>query len=150
MKHQSHPIFGCSISPFVLDTYRKFLYHWLDSNRCIKIRKNRCILWHTHNRVNFVQYIYEIKASPIELLDLLIRYLGKSSSRQVSRIKTSNPGNPKLGLEKASTRIDTIYGSLAKIESRPETQYYFVSCMRSLYLSICSGYLQKILYQQMY
>jgi hypothetical protein len=32
--------------------------------------------------------MYEIKASPIEELDLLIRYLGKSSSRQVSSIKT--------------------------------------------------------------
>jgi hypothetical protein len=35
------------------------LYHWVDSNRCIKIRKNRCILWHTHNSVDFVQYIWE-------------------------------------------------------------------------------------------
>jgi hypothetical protein len=49
----------------------------------------------------FKDVMYEIKASPIEELDLLIRYLGKSSSRQVSRIKASNPGNPKLGLEKA-------------------------------------------------
>jgi hypothetical protein len=32
-------------------------------------------------------------------------------------IKTSNPGNLKLGLEKAWTRIDTIYGSPEKIES---------------------------------
>jgi hypothetical protein len=60
--------------------------------------------------------MYEIKASPIEELDLLIRYLGKSSSRQVSSIKTSNPGNLKLGLEKAWTRIDTIYGSPEKID----------------------------------
>lgn len=61
--------------------------------------------------------MYEIKASPIEELDLLIRYLGKSSSRQVSSIRTSNPGNLKLGLEKAWIRIDTIYGSPEKIES---------------------------------
>ena len=65
----------------------------------------------------FKDVMYEIKASPIEELDLLIRYLGKSSSRQVSNIKTSNPGNLKLGLEKAWIRIDTIYGSPEKIES---------------------------------
>jgi hypothetical protein len=41
----------------------------------------------------FKDVMYEIKASPIEELDLLIRYLGKSSNRQVSSIKTSNPGN---------------------------------------------------------
>ena len=35
----------------------------------------------------FKDVMYEIKASPIEELDLLIRYLGKSSSRQVSSIK---------------------------------------------------------------
>jgi hypothetical protein len=50
--------------------------------------------------ISFNTSVYETKASPIEELDLLIRYLGKSSSRQVSSIKTSNPGNLKLGLEK--------------------------------------------------
>jgi hypothetical protein len=49
----------------------------------------------------FKDVMYEIKVSSIEELDLLIRYLGNSSSRQVSRIKTSNPGYPKLGIEKA-------------------------------------------------
>lgn len=64
----------------------------------------------------FKDVMAEIDASPAEELDLMVKWFGPDSARQVSSIKTSNAGDSFRGLDRAWTRLDGYYGSPERIE----------------------------------
>ncbi|XP_052063923.1 uncharacterized protein LOC127703909 [Mytilus californianus] len=59
----------------------------------------------------------EIDASPAEEIDLMIKWLGPDSSRQINSIKISNSGNPTVALSRAWNRLVLRYGCPEMIES---------------------------------
>ncbi|CAG2217614.1 unnamed protein product [Mytilus edulis] len=59
----------------------------------------------------------EIDASPAEEIDLMIKWLGPDSSRQINSIKISNSGNPTIALSRAWNRLVLRYGCPEMIES---------------------------------
>ncbi|VDI00113.1 Hypothetical predicted protein [Mytilus galloprovincialis] len=59
----------------------------------------------------------EIDASPAEEIDLMIKWLGPDSSRQINSIKISNSGNPTIALSRAWNRLVLRYGCPEMIET---------------------------------
>ncbi|KAK3082658.1 hypothetical protein FSP39_001646 [Pinctada imbricata] len=67
-------------------------------------------------KLTFKEVMTEIKATPLEELELMISYLGRVSKLEVTSIKASNAGDPVRGLKKAWERLDETYGSPEKVE----------------------------------
>ncbi|XP_055486621.1 uncharacterized protein LOC129693911 [Leucoraja erinacea] len=67
-------------------------------------------------RSSFQNAIEGLGLSPGEELDLLVKWLGKESSEQATRIKAVNMRNPKAGLKMAWQRLEETYGSPESIE----------------------------------
>ncbi|XP_014831098.1 PREDICTED: uncharacterized protein LOC106909266 [Poecilia mexicana] len=65
---------------------------------------------------SFKGAIVGLELSAGEELDLLIRYLGKNSSKQAKQIKAANIRSPAAGLTMAWERLEEIYGSPEAIE----------------------------------
>ena len=65
----------------------------------------------------FKSVMLEVDANAAEEIDLMIKWLGPDSSRQISSIKISNAGNSEIALTKAWARLKQRYGSPEVIES---------------------------------
>ena len=67
-------------------------------------------------KFSFVNILEEIKASPLEQLDLLVNHLGQESRSQAENIRASNPNNPDRAVNQIWERLDRQYGSPETIE----------------------------------
>lgn len=67
-------------------------------------------------KCTFQSVTREIEATPAEELDLLLRWTGEESSKQVQSLKVANAGKPVTALERAWKRLDSRYGSPEKVE----------------------------------
>ncbi|XP_057684651.1 uncharacterized protein LOC130910980 [Corythoichthys intestinalis] len=65
---------------------------------------------------SFKNAVAGLDLSAVEELDLLIRYLGKNSARQVKQMKAVNIRCPETGLRMAWERLEETYGSVEAIE----------------------------------
>uniref|UniRef100_A0A8W8P6S9 Uncharacterized protein n=1 Tax=Magallana gigas TaxID=29159 RepID=A0A8W8P6S9_MAGGI len=62
-------------------------------------------------RATFQNIVTEVQASPLEHLDLLVRWLGPDSTRQVKSIRSANVQDQEKALKLALERLDTRFGS---------------------------------------
>jgi hypothetical protein len=68
-------------------------------------------------RSSFRSVIDELQVNEFEQLDLLVKWLGPTSSKHAMSMRSANVNNPKRGLERLWTRLDERYGSPEMIES---------------------------------
>ena len=66
----------------------------------------------------FKSIVSEATLSPLEEIDLLLRWLGPESSVQATRIRRANPGDTVAALNKIWQRLDERYGSPELIDSK--------------------------------
>lgn len=62
-------------------------------------------------KATFQNIVTEVQASPLEHLDLLVRWLGPDSTKQVQSIRSANVQDPEKALKLAWERLDTRFGS---------------------------------------
>ena len=68
-------------------------------------------------KTSFKGVIRELCLAPVEEIDLLVKWLGPESSKQVASIKIASASCPSEGLRKAWERLDERYGSPEMIEA---------------------------------
>ncbi|XP_069129320.1 uncharacterized protein [Argopecten irradians] len=79
----------------------------------LTIRQRIFLPW----KAGFLNVVKELGVSPIEELDLLVKWLGPESTKHAISIRSSNISNPERGLKKIWERLEERYGSPALIES---------------------------------
>ena len=73
-------------------------------------------MFHTW-KTSFASIGSELKVTPFEEANLLVKWLGPKSSEFAQTIRVSNVSNPKRGVEKIWERLDECYGSPELIDS---------------------------------
>ena len=68
-------------------------------------------------KATFRCIVNELSLSPMEELDLMIKWLGPESRRQAMSIKTSNARDPQKGLERIWERLEERYGAPEMVET---------------------------------
>ena len=66
---------------------------------------------------SFLSIVRELNITPLEELDLLVKYLGSESAKQACSIRTSNAKNPSRGLLRIWQRLDERFGSPEMVEA---------------------------------
>ncbi|XP_062590301.1 uncharacterized protein LOC134251896 [Saccostrea cucullata] len=68
-------------------------------------------------KVGFLNILKELKASPIEELDLLTKWLGPESKRYALSIRSANTYQPERGLSLIWARLEDLYGKPEMVEA---------------------------------
>lgn len=68
-------------------------------------------------KLSFKSIMNELDGSPTEELDLLIRWLGPESSKQIDNIRAYNAANPADAVNEIWNRLEQRFGSPEIIES---------------------------------
>lgn len=76
-------------------------------------RPENYLMW----KGSFSIIMKDLSVTPMEELDLLIKFLGLDSRQHANRIRTSYPSDPAKGLDRLLERLDERYGSLELVES---------------------------------
>ncbi|KAK3088225.1 hypothetical protein FSP39_016350 [Pinctada imbricata] len=101
--------------PYVTDFTRYLLKKDLLLSRltCFDDKPENYRTW----KVSFKTVMNELNVSSLEELDMLVKWTGPESKKQVLNIKAANVENPIVGLTKAWNRLEERYGCPEMLES---------------------------------
>ena len=68
-------------------------------------------------KASFKSIMTELKVTPFEEMDLLVKWLGPESARNALSIRASNPNDPTQGLKRIWDRLEERYGCPEMVES---------------------------------